>query len=132
MEERDYYRILGVEKTATDEEIKRAYRRLAHQHHPDKHAGDKESEETFKGINEAYEVLKDPAKRAQYDRYGFSGVGPGYRETGFGADFQDLFSEVFYDFFGGGGRRRPGPERGPDLRYDLDVTFDEAAFGTEK
>ena len=131
MRDKDYYSILGVERTATGEEIKKAYRRLAQQHHPDKKSGDKESEEKFKEINEAYEVLKDPEKRAQYDRFGYAGVGQGYRDTGFGADFQDLFSDVFSDFFGGA-RRRPAAERGADLRYDLELTFEEAAFGAEK
>lgn len=134
MQETDYYRLLGVERSATDEEIKKAYRKLAHQYHPDKHKGDKENEEKFKQVNEAYQVLKDPAKRAQYDRFGRvgpGGAGPGYGETGFGADFQDLFSEVFHDFFGGGARR-PAPERGADLRYDIELGFEEAAFGTEK
>ncbi len=132
MEEKDYYRILGVDRNASDEELKKAYRRLAHEFHPDKHSGDKEKEEKFKLINEAYDALKDPSRRAQYDRYGYVG-GPapgGYSEAGFGTDFQDIFGEVFSDFFGG--RRKPGPERGADLRYDLEITFEEAAFGTEK
>lgn len=134
MEEKDYYKILGVDRSASDEELKKAYRRLAQEHHPDKHKGDKAVEERFKRINAAYEVLKDPDKRAQYDRFGYVGAqgpGPGYRDAGFGADFQDIFGEVFSEFFGGA-RRRPGPERGADLRYDLDIKFEEAAFGTEK
>lgn len=131
MEEKDYYKILGVDRNATDEEIKKAFRRLAHLHHPDKFSGDKSKEENFKLINEAYESLKDPAKRAQYDRFGYVGTGPapGYGEAGFGADFEDLFGEVFSDFFGGGRRRA---ERGADLRYDLEISFDESAFGTAK
>jgi molecular chaperone DnaJ len=132
MNRKDYYEILGVAKTATDDEIKKAYRGLAHKHHPDKQGGAKESEERFKLINEAYGVLKDPGKRAEYDRFGYVGIGQGHRDTGFGADFQDLFSEVFYDFFGSGGPRRAQPERGGDLMYDLEISFDEAAFGTEK
>ncbi|MFQ5736158.1 MAG: molecular chaperone DnaJ [Thermodesulfobacteriota bacterium] len=138
MSEKDYYGILGVGRDADADEIKKAFRRLAHEFHPDKHKGAREVEEKFKEINEAYEVLKDPDKRAQYDRFGYVGAGPGgpgpgYRETGFGSDFQDLFGDVFSEFFGAGGRRRgPGPEAGVDLRYDLEITFEEAAFGTEK
>lgn len=138
MEEKDYYKILGVARGASDDEIKKAYRRLAHESHPDKHSGDKDKEEKFKLINEAYEHLKDPDKRAHYDRFGSSAPGAGaggYRgDAGFNSDFQDLFGEVFSDFFGGaGGRRgRPGPERGSDLRYDLDITFEDAAFGADK
>ncbi|MBW7957674.1 MAG: molecular chaperone DnaJ [Deltaproteobacteria bacterium] len=135
MDEKDFYKILGVSRDATVDEIKKAYRKLAHQYHPDKHAGDKEKEDKFKLINEAYETLKDPQKRANYDRFGYAGSGAGFgggAPGGFGADFQDIFGEVFSDFFGGGGRRRPGPERGADLRFDLEISFDEAAFGTEK
>lgn len=133
MDEKDFYRLLGVERGASDDEIKKAYRRLAQELHPDKHAGDRDKEEKFKLINEAYETLKDPDKRARYDRFGSAaGPGPGgYGEAGFGSDFQDLFGEVFSDFFGGG-RRRPQAERGADLRYDLEITFEEAAFGAEK
>ncbi len=128
---KDYYTILGVQRTASDDEIKKAYRSLALLHHPDKEKGD---EEKFKEINEAYSVLKDPAKRRQYDQFGTAGVGAGYREAGFGGGaggFEDLFGEVFSDFFGGG-RRGPSATRGADLRYDLELTFEEAAFGTEK
>lgn len=132
MNRKDYYEILGVARTATNDEIKKAYRKLAHEHHPDKQGGAKESEERFKLINEAYGALKDPGKRAEYDRFGYVGIGQGHRDTGFGADFQDLFSEVFYDFFGSGGPRRSRAERGADLMYDLEVSFDEAAFGTAK
>jgi molecular chaperone DnaJ len=135
MEERDYYKLLGVERDATDVEIKKAFRKLVHQHHPDKHKGDKGAEEKFKKINEAYEVLKDPNKRGQYDRFGYVGHGTGTGESGYGADFGgdfgDLFGDVFSDFFGGG-RRGPQPERGMDLRYDMELTFNEAAFGTEQ
>ncbi|MBI5885873.1 MAG: molecular chaperone DnaJ [Deltaproteobacteria bacterium] len=131
MSERDYYKILNVERTATDEEIKRAYRKLAQEVHPDKHPGNHEMEERFKLINEAYEHLKDADKRAHYDRFGHAPAGAGgFRDAGFGNDFQDLFGEVFSDFFSPGKRR--GPERGDDLRYDLEITFEEAAFGVEK
>ncbi|MBI5888298.1 MAG: molecular chaperone DnaJ [Deltaproteobacteria bacterium] len=132
MDEKDFYKILGVERNASDDDIKKAYRKLAQQFHPDKHAGEKAAEEKFKLINAAYECLKTPEKRAQYDRFGYAGAGPGpgFRpDAGFGADFQDLFSEVFSDFFGG---RQRGPSRGADLRYDVELTFEEAAFGTDK
>ncbi|MBI5970843.1 MAG: molecular chaperone DnaJ [Deltaproteobacteria bacterium] len=139
MEEKDFYKILGVDRGATDDELKKAYRRLAHEFHPDKHSGDKGKEEKFKLINEAYETLKDPEKRARYDRFGYAGAGAGqggYRDAGFGADFQDIFGEVFSEFFGGGGREggrgRSAAERGDDLRYDLEVSFEDAVFGAEK
>lgn len=135
MEEKDYYKTLGVERAASEEEIKKAFRRLAHQYHPDKSGGDHESTERFKLINEAYEVLKDPDKRAQYDRFGYVGAAGVRGEPGvgadFGADFQDLFGEVFQDFFGSARRGRVA-ERGADLRYDMELSFDEAAFGAEK
>jgi molecular chaperone DnaJ len=131
MQEKDYYNILGVDRDATEDEIKKAFRKLAHEHHPDKRGGDKEAEEKFKSINEAYETLRDPAKRARYDRFGYEGVGAGgFREAGFGTDFHDFFNDVFSDFFGT--RRRARPERGADLRYDLTISFAEAAFGAEK
>ncbi len=136
MEEKDYYKVLGVDRGATDEEIKKAFRRLVHEHHPDKHTGDKGKEEQFKVINEAYETLKDPEKRSYYDRHGYAaGAGQNFRGggpggPGFGGDFHDIFSEVFSDFFGN--TRRAGSERGADLRYDLEITFEEAAFGAEK
>ena len=132
---KDFYELLGVSRDASDTEIKKAYRKLAQEHHPDKHSGCKDTEENFKLINEAYDALKDPQRRAQYDRFGsVSGpAGGGHRDSGYGADFQDLFSEVFSDFFGGGGGpRRPAPERGSDLHYELEIDFEEAAFGTEK
>lgn len=134
MARKDYYDILGVDRRATEDEIKKAFRRLAHKYHPDKCPGDKSAEERFKEINEAYEVLKDPGKRAQYDRFGPEGVGVGFREApdfGFTMDFQDIFGDVFGDFFGTRARRTRG-QRGADLRYDLDISFEEAAFGTEK
>ncbi|VAV84492.1 Chaperone protein DnaJ [hydrothermal vent metagenome] len=133
----DYYAMLEVERTASQTDIKKAFRKMAHKYHPDKHKGDKKVEEKFKELNGAYEVLKDPNKRAHYDRFGTDGPqggpgGPGgYGDSGFGGDFQDLFGDVFSDFFGGR-QRRPGPEPGNDLRYNLDITFDEAVFGASK
>ena len=104
MPNKDYYKILGVSRDASDDEIKRAYRKLAQELHPDKHAGDKGKEDSFKLINEAYETLKDPQKKAHYDRFG-AATGAGFGggggpEAGFGADFQDIFNDVFSDFFG--------------------------------
>lgn len=128
---RDYYEVLGVDRSATQEEIKRAYRRLARQYHPD--VSDAPDAETrFKEINEAYQVLSDPEKRAIYDRYGHAG--PGTRGFDFG--FRDPF-EIFEEFFGDLGfgfrtTRRRGPRRGADLRYDLRISFEEAVFGCKK
>jgi molecular chaperone DnaJ len=131
MTKKDYYKILGVDRNAPDNEIKSTYRRLAHRYHPDKHQGDKEAEEKFKEINEAYEILKDPKKRAQYDRFGFAGM-PGSGGMGdFGFGFQDIFGDVFGDFFGATRGRARG-QRGADLAYEMEITFEEAAFGTEK
>ena len=134
MPAKDYYEILGVQRDASAADLKRAYRQLAQKYHPDKHKGEKEAEEKFKSINEAYDVLKDPNKRAQYDQFGSVGPGPGFRDSGFQdvgfGDFQDIFGDVFSDFFGGTGRG--SARKGADLRYDLDITFEEAAFGTEK
>ncbi len=127
---RDYYEILGVSRSASDAEIKRAYHRLARQHHPDLNK-DPASEERFKEINEAYEILGDRRKRAEYDRWGH--VGPG---GGFTTDFGGFgFGDIFEDLFGFGGMRtaaRRAPQRGADLRYNLTLTFEEAAFGSEK
>ncbi|MGN1069436.1 MAG: molecular chaperone DnaJ [Candidatus Fimadaptatus sp.] len=136
MEKRDYYEVLGVDKTASDEEIKRAYRTLAKKYHPDLNGGDKECEVKFKEVNEAYETLSDPQKRARYDQFGHedprAGAGGGYGDfTGGFSGFDDIFSSFFGGGFGGAQRAR-GPERGNDLRYDLTITFEEAAFGCEK
>ncbi|MBA3948737.1 MAG: molecular chaperone DnaJ [Acidobacteria bacterium] len=135
---RDYYEVLGVERSASDSDIKSAYRRQALKFHPDRNPGDAAAEESFKEAAEAYSVLADKDKRARYDRFGHQGVnagGPqGYDPTIF-ADFGDLFSNLgdvfgFGDVFGGRGRRG-GPQRGSDLRYDLEISFDESFAGTE-
>lgn len=137
----DYYEQLGVPRDASDADIKKAYRKKAVQYHPDKHQGDKAMEEKFKEISEAYEVLKDPDKRAAYDRYGHAafegGGGGGFRGGGQHVDPFDLFREVFGgggfgDIFGGGGGGRGGSQGGADLRYDLQISLVEAYRGTEK
>jgi molecular chaperone DnaJ len=126
---KDYYELLGAHRNATEAELKRAYRRLAHEHHPDKNPGNKASEDKFKEINEAYEVLSDAQKRAYYDQYGVApgtqGAGPG----GFGgAGMGDIFGDIFEEFFGGG-RGRSRASAGEDLRYNLKISFEDAAFG---
>jgi molecular chaperone DnaJ len=135
---RDYYEVLGVGRNAGEEELKKAYRRLAIQFHPDRNPGDKQAEEKFKEINEAYQVLSDPEKRSQYDRFGHAvfqgpqGAG-GFGGFDFSQGFEEVFSDIFGDFFGTGrGRSRSHSRRGEDLRYDLEVEFEEAARGTEK
>jgi molecular chaperone DnaJ len=134
MSKRDYYEVLGVEKNATEVEIKRAYRRLAVKYHPDKNPGDKEAEESFKEAAEAYSVLSDAQKRASYDRFGHSGMG-GAGGSGFDPGFtniEDIFDLFgFGDMFGGQGGRRSTVQRGADLRYDLEITLEEAARGKD-
>jgi len=135
---RDYYEVLGVSRSANDEELKKAYRRLAIQFHPDRNPGDKQAEEKFKELNEAYQILSEPERRAQYDRFGhaaFQGPqGPGgFGGFDFTQGFEEVFSDIFGDFFGTGrGRSRSRSRRGDDLRYDLEVEFEEAARGSEK
>ena len=138
---RDYYEVLGVEKSASAEEIKKAYRKSAMKYHPDRNPGDKTAEEKFKEIGEAYEVLSDDEKRARYDQYGFAGVDPNYGGAGFGGGFGGFgggfgdFGDIFGEFFGGGGRRgnaQNAPRRGENVGVRLDLTFEEAAFGCEK
>ncbi|MDS1029441.1 molecular chaperone DnaJ [Bacillota bacterium LX-D] len=135
MQKRDYYEVLGVNKDASQDEIKKAYRKLARKYHPDVNPGDKSAEEKIKEINEAYAVLSDQEKRASYDQFGHAGAsGQGFGGFGGGnADFSG-FGDIFDMFFGGfGGRgQHRGPQKGDDVRYDLHITFEEAAFGVEK
>lgn len=129
---RDYYEVLGISKSASEDEIKKAYRKLALAHHPDRNAGNKEAEERFKEANEAYSILSDSAKRQQYDHFGHAGAGGRGFHPGQGGGFSDVFGDIFEEFFGGqggqGGRR---PQSGSDLRYDMAVTFEEALLGKE-
>ncbi|SFF44720.1 molecular chaperone DnaJ [Fontimonas thermophila] len=127
---RDYYEVLGVSRDAGEEELKKAYRRLAMKFHPDRNPGDKAAEEKFKEANEAYEVLTDPQRRAIYDKYGHEGLqrGAGGADFGGPGGFADIFGDVFADIFGGG--RRGGPRRGADLRYLMELTLEQAVFGT--
>jgi molecular chaperone DnaJ len=139
MSKRDYYEVLGVSKTATEVEMKSAFRKLAMQYHPDRNPGDHEAEVKFKELNEAYQTLSDAQKRAAYDRYGheaFANGGAG--GPGFGNDFSDFMSDIFENFFGGdarargaggGGRSAGGRERGSDMRYNLEISLDEAFHG---
>ena len=140
---RDYYAVLGVEKNASADEIKKAYRKSAMKYHPDRNPGNKEAEEKFKELGEAYEVLSDADKRSRYDQFGFAGVDPNYGGGaggyggGFGGGFGGFdFGDIFGEFFGGGTRSRQSaqnaPRRGENVGLRLELTFEEAAFGTEK
>ena len=129
-DKRDYYEVLGVDKSAGDDEIKKAYRKLAKKYHPDMNPGDKTAEEKFKEVNEAYAVLSDADKKAKYDQFGHAafdpsmgGGGAGFGDFG-GFDFGDIFSSMFGGGFGGGSTRRNGPMRGEDLQYRLTLTFE--------
>ena len=139
MAKRDYYETLGVQRGASEDELKAAYRSMAKQYHPDRNAGDKTSEHRFKEINEAYDILKDPQKRAAYDQFGHAAFeGGGGRPGGFGPEFGSSMSDIFDDLFGEfmGGRRgarggRSGKERGADLRYNMEIALDEAYAGKQ-
>lgn len=134
MSKRDYYEVLGVGRTATDQELKSAYRKLAMQYHPDRNPDNQQAEEQFKELNEAYAVLSNAENRARYDRYGHAGIGNSagagsWGDAGFGG-FEDILGDLFGDLFGArGGARRGGPQRGADLRYDFEITLEQAASG---
>ena len=151
-QKQDYYEILGANRSATPDELKKAYRKKAMKYHPDRNQGDKEAEGKFKEVSEAYEVLSDAKKRQQYDQYGHEGLKSSFGPGGFdfgrdfthGADLQDILGNLFGgggggmfdDIFGGGGRRRggrqDGPQQGADLRFDIEIDFEEAAYGSER
>ncbi len=138
MAKRDYYEVLGVSRDASEPDLKSAFRKLAKQYHPDRNPDDAEAEQKFKDINEAYETLRDPQKRAAYDQFGHEAFGPGGHPQGFGADFgasmSDIFDDLFGEFMGGAGGRRGGRgpgarQRGDDLRYNMEITLVDAFTG---
>ena len=139
-QKRDYYEVLGVEKSADEAAIKKAYRALAKKYHPDMNPGDAEAEKKFKEASEAYAILSDPEKRRQYDQFGHAAFESGGGGGGFGgfdfnsADFGDIFGDIFGDLFGGGRRsgRSSGPMKGANLRTSVRIKFEEAVFGVEK
>ena len=140
-DKRDYYEVLGVKKGASEDEIKKAYRKVAKQYHPDLHPGDKEAEAKFKEAGEAYEVLSNPEKKQRYDQFGHAGVDPNFGAGGggFGGGFSDFgdLGDIFGSFFGGGfgggqQRRRNGPRKGSDISETVLLSFEEAAFGVKK
>ncbi len=135
MSKRDYYEVLGVGRQASDQELKSAYRKLAMQYHPDRNPGDTEAEERFKELNEAYGVLSNTETRERYNRFGHAGVGSSaasapWGNQGFGG-FEEIIGDLFGDLFGGGrgGTRRGGAQRGSDLRYDMEISLEQAASG---
>lgn len=137
MEQQDYYQLLGLDKSADEKEVKKAYRRLAMKYHPDRNPDDKAAEEKFKEVQRAYEVLSDPQKRARYDQFGHAGVDPsmgggGFGQGGFGG-FGDVFEDIFENIFTGsrGGSRQSRGQRGADLQYNLELSLEEAAAGKE-
>ena len=135
MAKRDYYEILGVDRSASGDELKKAYRKVAMKYHPDRNPGDKEAEDKFKEASEAFEVLSDQSKRQRYDQFGHSaeGLGDGFSGFSQGAGFGDIFGDIFGEFFGANGERRgQRGEGGSDLQYNLEINFEDAAFGTSR